>query len=402
MGTPLRNLVKQEVGMQLDPQLAALDRQSRSAGLQSSALSARVGDYYKKLAEDAAGSLARTQALSARVRGEQAGVTDRAQQSIQDAQTAAQSAQQADTQLRGQGLGGGGAEQLQRELAAQRANVAASGAAGEGAASTIGASNEALMNALSATTAARGGEVQGQLATRAANAQYELAQKRADLAGQRGGLFASTLAKERQQAFDNIAAMKTLGLKAADLAAQTANQSANRKLARSRIRQTEIHNRNLKMQSDRQFNLDKQKFGAAQAKDRYLKRHGLGSYKTGSGAGGKVPSAFTPTQVRTNHGKLDNAMSFARTEISAGNLKKGGVQKFASLYAQSKGGDPLLWRVAADLALNGDVDPKYAQQFLNRYGVRVRFRKPKKPKLTTGKGTGGGVGQFGPGQFGVA
>ena len=111
-----------------------------------------------------------------------------------------------------------------------------------------------------------------------------------ELAAERGNdaFNLRTQLKSADQKAQNDAIKNNLAAQALGLKVQTLNNvqiplaNSLMKNRRSDARTQRIRAANQKMQSDRQYNLDLQKFGAQQAKDNYQKTHGLGPYRAGS------------------------------------------------------------------------------------------------------------------------
>jgi hypothetical protein len=113
--------------------------------------------------------------------------------------------------------------------------------------------------------------------------------------------FGTNLQALRQQQFNNLVAQSGLNIKQQQITSTASTATANRQAANTRAANSLAQQ---KMESDRTYQLDKDKFGAAQAKDRYQKAHGLGPYappKSSSSAGstGTAAKPMTPAQQRS-------------------------------------------------------------------------------------------------------
>jgi hypothetical protein len=133
-----------------------------------------------------------------------------------------------------------------------------------------------------------------------------------------------------------------------------------------------------KMVADRRYQLDREKFGAAQAKERYQRSHGLGAYKPagkkggggGGGGGGRAGGGLTPSQRRSYRDKWEGYV---------GNILYRPKEKIPG------GANPLLVRAASEYVKNKrkGVSRSTAQKIKKRFGFNVRIYnapKAKRPK----------------------
>jgi hypothetical protein len=253
--------------------------------------------------------------------------------------------------------------------------------------------------------------------------------KIADLNASRGGLLASNEGKLRQQEVNNRIAEQGLGLKAQDIQSQNLRSQAQIAAANSRS-QASINAANARQQAqinatngrfDQQYQLDKQKFGAAQAKDSYQRRHGLGPYRQPGTAGGPKLPATTPTGARTltplqqqrDFGDIDTIrtlipqMQQPLSKAAADSLVKAGYnvhegQKLSEVFIRGllqkgthPGGstqyNPALVDAAYALAGYGYLTPKQITE-LNKLGLIVgnRYKRQRTNLASGGPGTNQG------------
>jgi Putative peptidoglycan binding domain len=235
-GHALISSARQLADLELAPQVGALNRQLTSTTTQGTALAQRGGDYYRQLVEQEMKGLANQRALSSMLNTAtgDVGVQTQAAYSQMANDAATRAAQ--DAQLRGPGLGGGGQEQVQGEIANQQGVANLMQAQGAQTAAQQGANWEGLAGLTAQTTAARGGEIQGQLLNRLANQQADIRGRRADVEGTRGELTTKALTGLRQSSFENLITQAGLDIKQKDIEAQMAGVRQQAASARQRTK----------------------------------------------------------------------------------------------------------------------------------------------------------------------
>lgn len=241
-GSNLLGAAKAAVGISLDPQVSALDTQARSTRIQTGAAASRAGNYYKNLAASVQGDVTRSQALTGTLAAKLGTIGAEGQAATDRAQGAADATQAVDVGIRGPGLAGGGDERVRAELAAQRANQAASSQAAQETGANIGANWEGYLRQMGAAQQMRGGEAQQQLLNRMTNELGDIRTKKSVLQAQRGPMVLDQLTKLRQQAFENAATASALGEKKLALKYQAQSDAADRQLAKVKIQSAEDMN----------------------------------------------------------------------------------------------------------------------------------------------------------------
>jgi hypothetical protein len=254
--------------------------------------------------------------------------------------------------------------------------------AGQQAQAARGASTANFQNLLTTQNLARG-TYYSQLGVAGQGAQVQALQQNAGLArglererqdlGRQKGDYKVQLKgqlrdKERQYGLERAA----FGLKELD-AVQEARSD------RSKARRDSAKERYARMEKDRRFQLDREKFGREQARDNYQRRNKLGPYKpggrggSGGGSGSDGGSSFTSTQKRAAKRDFRSAL-----DIAQGAAKAGGSTGDISRFLESKKiKDPLVRQAAAETAVNGGVSPSLRKRFYKEYGVYLRVGRKR-------------------------
>jgi hypothetical protein len=218
------------------PKQRALTTQAANATTQGTAVASRASDYYRQLAEREQAQVARQSALSDMLKTDTHKIgTDTQAAFDKEAANAAAA--------RTQGPAIQGTDQTSKvdaELAALRGLASTRQQATESSAAAQGANFSSLANEMSSVRGLRGGEVQDKLLTALANEQQKLRDQQTGLSSDRATARAANILKLRQQGFENVATLKTLGLKAADINATLAiagqrsrDAAAGRKVTRA-------------------------------------------------------------------------------------------------------------------------------------------------------------------------
>lgn len=276
------------------PQIAALDRQRAQTVAAGQSVTGSANSYLQQLA-------ARQAALAAQAKdavGRSNGVQDAIAKGSQDAQAAMAAAGQGrvdeDAAVRGD-IATTANDDLAKAFAQRASSAEAHRQADQTAENLKGAAGEGAAIGAAQASNLRGGEMMQSLADRYAQQVGDIQANKRQITDGRGDALLKNLLDLRQQGFDNGVTLEGLGIKRQDLQNSLAATTA-------RVDETNRHNKAMESTAQRaarladsRFQLDRDKYGASTAKDRYQKRHGLGPYKAG-GAGGAGKNGLTPTQ----------------------------------------------------------------------------------------------------------
>jgi hypothetical protein len=349
-------------GLDVNPQLQAIDRASSSAQTQGQAVIDRAGGYYHDLAGKAADAVAREQALAGELGTNLKGIGDQAQATTQQAGDEQAQRQAADAAVRGGGLGGGADEQLAAERAAESSRAATDAGAFKSAGALQGSNYSSLANMGSIGTAQRGTEQLGQLSTGLANSLAKLRSQRQDVASSRGAETVKQLLGLRQGEFNNLATGAGLQLKASDIAQQAAQARSVARLGEAKL--TEQAKRDHLAHLDRRYQAalaHGDRAGALALKREisdYQKAHGLGPFKPGSsGSGGKGGGKNEAQGAVKTRANIFNAISL---------LNQGHSPK----YLTQQGVSPIVLQAAQDVHQTGKLEPDTVHM-LRSLGVHV-------------------------------
>jgi hypothetical protein len=374
-GHRLSSAVDRLVALEFAPKEQALTQQESTTRTQGTALMGRAGDYYRQIAQQEAGNVARQQALSARLKDELAGIASSTQTAI-GGQTAAQDKAQAqDVAVRGEGLAGGGDARVTAELAAQRAAAAQGAQAFQSTGVLQGGNYEGLAGSTSAATAQRGGETQAQLANRMANTLSQIGQARADLGTEKGNERVKQLLALRQSGFENLATMKGLGIKEEDLQVGAAQKAAERALARQRQREASRHNRAGEQTAA-------QRVSATTQAERERERHNraMENRPVGRGRGG-TPRKNSAAAEKTLTGIQNVAQDYQG--LMQGRDPKHPGRRYSrpdvARILRDRGAPPIVLLAGADIANFGYILPHHVRQ-LQSTGVIVPKSLRTRPK----------------------
>jgi hypothetical protein len=240
-GSRLKGAADALVGLEVGPQRAALEQESRKIDTQGAALTGRASSYFLDLARQEQGSVDRMKAIGELAGGQvqQAGAA--AQGTLDKVAAEAASLRAQDQAVRGEGLQS--SDRLAEELAASRSRAAAAQqTASTETAGTMG-NYAGLADISRQAREVRGGEtVQGIL--------NQIATQQADVRSRRGALEASVgparskaLLDLRQQGFENAATAAGLDIDQAELKARMQTEANDFTLATKKLRQTAQQNR---------------------------------------------------------------------------------------------------------------------------------------------------------------
>lgn len=366
-GHSLISAARQIGGAELDPQIAAVGRQSATTTTQGNALAGRAKDYYSQLAGQEAERHARLQAINQLASKQIAGVGAQSREQFDRQDTAEAQRQQADVLQRGTGLQDS-AGQL-AELAAARGRSATLQQSSESAAAALGANWEALNTTLGHATQMRGGEVQGELANRQSNALAELAAKRADLEGQKGSATTKALLDLRNTEFENRATMEGLGIKRDDLTQQAQIQTANRRVKYAGIRATKTQKR-----LDRAAAKARAGERITQQERSSLRSAGIDPDKGTPIPGGKLDPNRPQKQKNETAGslKMRRDISAARGTWRRLMTKFRGDERHVKKHMiEVMGVPPAAYNAVYDLERHGTLHPNNVQALQDDLGVQV-------------------------------
>jgi hypothetical protein len=317
-GQDLRNAVNAEVKSSLAP----YDQQVAQLKQQGAAMSQRLGGYYSQLQAAQPAALAQQQSSASALAAQLAGIGQRSQDTITQAEQAAQARGVQDQALRGTGLDAGMAQRLAAEFAQQKGAVAAQTAIQAGAAGAQGQGFQGIANTAAQVLPARAMDAQLAMGSQQNQKINDVLDKRS-IAG--AGLQADTLNKLRQQQFENQAATQTLNLKGtvaqsnAQLAADRIAESAKSRRASERARQASTA-------------VAQQNANTSEARLSETERHNQAMEALRTKAA-KNPNALTPVQkralVKANNdyrGKIRGAVQLGQNDlgkvVDVGNGKK--------------------------------------------------------------------------------
>jgi hypothetical protein len=346
--------VKAGVGLRYGGQERQLEGERRISGQQS----ANIGGWYDQYL----GELEKArQATQAGYQQATKGVYGQANTAAQQSEQGRQGLQAQDTAsaaLRGATVGSENEQAAQQAMAARQALSSSFG----GMLGTQGASQNAYMAALRSAGAASKVGALGEEAKRRRQVE-SLARDLQQEKGQYGLDLRSKLREtERKYALERQA----FGLDVAKAQeSQRTNVARERQTGKTQ-RLLERDRRHQRMLEDKKYRLDREKYGSAQAKERFLKREGLGPYKRpgkggggGGGRGGKG-GGLTPSQRRSYRDKWEGYVG----DILGGKKAPRGV-------------NPLLSSAAQEYIRNKrkGVSKATARKIKKRFGFHIRVYK---------------------------
>lgn len=236
-GSALARAARQMAGLELDPQISAINRETQQAQTQGAELERRAGDYYRQVAGDQLQGSAMIQAIGDRLQGRLGEIGAGTNAAMDATQQAEQQRQAQDAQVRGEGLDGGAGANVAAQIAQQRSAAQTQQQVATQQAAEQNAAAERLAAQSAINTGQRGGEETGQIRNRVGTALTELRGKRSDLEGQRGSLTTKYLTDMRQKSFENTLLGKEFGLKVATAEADAAAAAADSKTKEDSARQ---------------------------------------------------------------------------------------------------------------------------------------------------------------------
>lgn len=241
-GKSLRTAASTLAGLEIDPQIAAAQQDSKLTGANYAALQQRIGGY-NKLMTDELGKAAST-AISSRDSLAQQLAQTRTDTGTDIGATFDKSKDflAEDTRLRGSGLNDATAQRLTTEFQQQRFSADQQQQANQAAGNIAGQGWAGLATLMQGVGAMRGADTLGQAATAGVNAQSKIQQQISGLQGQRGALTAKNTQDLRQSQFENQVTATTLGIKQQDAntAEAKATQDAKDKQADRSIKRQQV------------------------------------------------------------------------------------------------------------------------------------------------------------------
>lgn len=229
-GHNLKAAAAAEVGMALDPKLAAIDQQINQETTQGNALADRGAGYYRGLTDRAKGVADRVAALGDILKTQTADIGTRGAADLAGLQSGEAARVAADEAARGGSLSGD-TSRVSGELAAGRAAQVTDAANANTAAGAQAQNWAGLSNAITGATGMRGGEVYSQLLNRMASKVSSLRSDRTATEATRGQATTDVLDKLRQQSYENVVTQQGLKIKQSDIDAQLAGQASTAKTA---------------------------------------------------------------------------------------------------------------------------------------------------------------------------
>jgi hypothetical protein len=311
-GKALRHAVAAMVDAQIKPSIGMLDRQAQQARANQAFAQNKLQGFYQFLGGQQKGLVDAAAAAANQGNAAQQAIAGGAQSALAQAGSAAQARMSQDAAVRGNIAGvPSGADAVAQRFTEQATSMGARAGADATRAADYNTAGQQAIAGQGLANLMRGQE-QGQQVTNAfAKTIGDILGKKTDLAGQRAGLVADLGTKLRQNEFNNAVTMEGLGIKKQDLAQSFAE-------AQQRIGETNRHNTAMEgtaakqaMLSDRRYQLDLDKFGAAKAKDRYQRKHHLGPYKTATPRNdGATPTQRASAQAKSTNfwAKVDDAL----------------------------------------------------------------------------------------------
>jgi hypothetical protein len=228
-GSDLRNSVKAAVDLQINPQLGAFDRSIGSLTGQRDTQAARLGQYFdmynKQTASGAAALTGGAQQLAAQM----AQLGQGSQSQLEAIQQGINSRTTADAALRGPGLQDNGPASSALDFA--KAQQAGANAGYQTQAAATGSGFAGIAGTIAAVAPMRAADATANLANTFNKQIADMQGRRAEVDAQRGPLTTQTLDKMRQDQFTNLATMKGLGLKEADLQETVRSHKAQETIA---------------------------------------------------------------------------------------------------------------------------------------------------------------------------
>ena len=401
-GNDLRNAVKSEVDLNLNPQIAAYDKNIKDLGAARDIASSRLGGYFDLYNKQAATSAANLSNSGNALVQQLAAAGKQTQDTLGGVQADIDSRSASDAALRGSGLQDFGRANAAVDFNKAQAAGATQSAVGA-AAGQVGGTNT-LAGTIAAVAPMRAGDQQFALAGKFNQQIADMTSKRAATEATRGPLTTQTLDKMRQDQFTNLATMKGLDIKQADLQETARSHQANEALTNKAINQRNLASVRTASSAAERLKADKA-YKAAQIqikrgidpvtgkklphggkaqsgadalnrwKLKFAQSHGyLPSTGAGKGGSGGTPS-LTPNERTKQIGKFASLQSTVQSGIqSQGGVSKYGRVKAAKDFLASKAGkgaDPLYVSASLDMLYDGHVSRANAEK-LHQRGLTVK------------------------------
>ncbi len=407
-GETLRNAATRVTNATINPAVQSLDRQAAVTKANGLALQDRTQEYYRQIAGEAQRGLDRSTAINQAAQGQIRVAGDQAQERIATAAQATAGDLSGDAEVRGSGLQIG--TRAQEELAAMRANSAATTQNAGITAATTGANDLNFQNSLIPITQLRGAEQYAQQGTRTSAALNEIGGKRSDVLATKGGIFTDNLLKLRQQSFENQVVQQNFATDVAKIQADVKktkiNARAKERLAKMSFRQK------MELQNDAQHAAAKLKkgFTLTAAEQKKLKQAQINKVSDKDGkpilspsekrqrrqvinkAGTEVSGAIGQAQrlKREGLGRHEAAglLLSGREAVSRTKRDKESGTSTVQKIPEVPSYDQLYASIALDMAYDGHISKRNLALARRRYPGLVKSLGLKLPP-PKGKGKGG-------------
>lgn len=346
-GRSLRRAANTLTRMEAQPQRAALRREMQQANRQGSALADRASDYYTQLATLERDNVARQQAIGGELQTRLKGLGDESQAGLSAIEAEAQQRAAQDEAVRGAGLGGGGAERVAAEIAAQK-GLAQSGTRQAQEAGELSTANWAnLANVAAASRGLQGGETLSRIQNALSGQQADIRGRQSDLETQVAQKRMANLLDLRQQGYENLVTAEGLGIDRAKL-------RTDAQLERERLRSNERQNR-ARVRAQRRGQDITMRGQDMTAEQRAADRRARERIATARKKGTKLESSDAR--------KLKIGISNAFADLRDKNPKN------PSRWLRKQGAPGIVIRAARERAEGGLTDATYNE--LKRLGVKV-------------------------------
>jgi hypothetical protein len=364
--------------LEFKPKEQALADQLSTATRQGTALADRASGYYKDLASGEAARMAQQQALRDRLSSSLGAIGDKTQQQIGEAKVGAVLSNQADRDLRGGGLSGGGDEKLTNELAMRQAQASQAAQGYKSDAEAQSGNYAGLQGAMAGTRDLKGGEAQQQLLNRLATEQAGIRSKRTDLESLRGETKTKHILDLRQTGFENAATLEGLGIKREDIAAQTEQAKASASAKKAQLKEVSRSNR-------AKEKIAAKKLGITVAELHERQRHnkaGEGTAQQNANTAARRAAKASAKKKGKTPDRVLNARSDILTAESVYNSQfRGNFAKYRKAL-EGKGYKLPIIRAGFERANQGYIGPN-TYKLLRQIGVSVPpewLRRPSRPR----------------------
>lgn len=395
-GPDLRNAVKSEVDLQINPKVAAYDRGISSLTGSRDVSGQRLGQYFDLYNKSTAASASALSSSGQQLAQKLADLGQQTQSTLGNIQSGITQRTAADAAVRGPGLqdtsNAQGAVDFAKAQSASGTQSAINQAAG------TAAGTNTLAGTIAAVAPMKAQEAQTLLANKFDTQIADMMSKRADTEAQRGDLTTTTLNKMRQDQFTNLATAKGLDLKQADLNETVRKNKATEKLTGQAINQRNLasirtastaHEKTVATNAYNQAQIDIKRGidpvthkrlpksadpskALAAWKLNFAQTHGF-LPPTGAPKGGKGDKpTLTPNEKSTQTGKFASIISQLQSDISgAKNKPANRIEAGRTWMGANPGKDPLAVSIGLDVQYDGHVSRANAKKLHDR-GLTVK------------------------------